>query len=229
MSDNLNFVTKMSTGSVDGYVVGHRWPTLFFEPSGAARLANIAGWLTGLSMGGQTQHAEKLANDICAKLDYLNGFGGNIGPETVVDGLPDYLRQIPEWRAAWLEVMELRPAKLPAYRVVLSDDGTFGGFRLAWYAGMTTTQVWAKEAEEDAGDFDNILRRLRVRKDLEQYIMRRRPELVRSGMGGEDTYGYVFVHYGYAFNGGLLLHGMGQETFAVDISDDSGPHWSVHT
>ena len=37
------------------------------------------------------------------------------------------------------------------------------------------------------------------------------------------------VEYGFSFNGGLLLHGMGHETFAVDLSDDNGPRWSVHT
>jgi hypothetical protein len=31
-----------------------------------------------------------------------------------------------------------------------------------------------------------------------------------------------------AMNGGLILHGY-QETFSVEVSPQSGPHWSIHT
>lgn len=38
-----------------------------------------------------------------------------------------------------------------------------------------------------------------------------------------------FYRYGYAFNGGLILHGMGKPNFDVSISGDDGPHWGIHT
>lgn len=31
------------------------------------------------------------------------------------------------------------------------------------------------------------------------------------------------------FNGGMILHGSGEETFAVELVAKSEPHWSIHT
>jgi len=39
---------------------------------------------------------------------------------------------------------------------------------------------------------------------------------------------YKTVLYSYAWNGGLILHGGGNETFTVRVGDDSNP-WGIHT
>lgn len=36
--------------------------------------------------------------------------------------------------------------------------------------------------------------------------------------------------YGRNFNGGIICHGLGNQTYAVSFGNDSGfPHWSMHT
>lgn len=31
------------------------------------------------------------------------------------------------------------------------------------------------------------------------------------------------------FDGGIICHGIGQQTFSVELNSQPGPHWSVHT
>jgi hypothetical protein len=246
---NLDFMIELSARHCSGYAVEQKWGNLHFDKSGLARLANIAGMITGLFLYGETKSdveklaaahkkpldrlavAKKLADSICDKLDYLNTYGGV--EEVEVDGGHGVV-------------------SVPRFRVVLFDDGTLGGFSLLWHQVVTTEQrlehakkmdPGAYEESEDMERWPKAIKKaeedLRLNKNLELNRLYT-PEWVREEREkrkarGESPFGdllgpsYAFFYYAPAWNGGLILHGMGQETFTVDISDDSGPHWGVHT
>jgi hypothetical protein len=264
----------------------HPWKGgLHFEASGAARLANIAGFIYGLTVQGEMTPLDQLAGvasdtatprdlairlavSIDEKLTYLAGYGGETEIEVE-------------------EAEENRPAtsvKVPAYKVILYDDGTFGGFGILWHRPLTAGQVQAKAREADEASYqgkesdgtvlsDEDSRRrwdaalagarekLRIRKDLEEnrcwtpwWVQRER--LRAEGLHEEhkptdgsyssaiwgcehedclwsrDRLKYStlweLIQYGFSFNGGLLLHGMGHQTFSVQLNAD-GPSWSIHT
>jgi hypothetical protein len=257
----------------------HPWKGgLHFEPSGAARLANIAGFIYGLTIQGKMTPLEQLAAvdkgtgnprdlairlavSIDEKLTYLAGYGGDaeIEVEAGTDG------------------REAQHIKVPAYKVVLYDDGTFGGFGILWHRPYTTKQVQAKAREHDEAayqgknddgsemDPEEYHRRwdaaleaaqkgLRIRKELEDFRSwspswvkaKRLAYEAKHEAEGHEGYSYYsckecnvgsyelsgsseYVRYGFSHNGGLLLHGMGHPTFAVEISSDDGPRWSIHT
>src|SRR6185295_4579057 len=88
------------------------WRNLYFTNSGMSRLGHCCGFFRGLLAAGKPEIAEWLAGDLDCSLTNLNEFGGetpldekNAGPDITV----------------------------PAYRVILYDDGTFGGFSLLWH------------------------------------------------------------------------------------------------
>jgi len=108
-----------------------KYPNLQFRESGEARANQIAGWLAGLVHGGRRDLAEKVAADITAQFEYLNGYGGDIQDLTYQDGTP--------------------VLKVPRYIVELGDDGTFGGFALRWYRAV-------REGSEQDGDRTEFLR-----------------------------------------------------------------------
>lgn len=77
--------------------------------------------------------------------------------------------------------------KNPAYRVVLSDDGCWGSFVLKWYRAITPKQ-FDDYREEKQCIYQQAIEWLKIDEDLKLWST--------DGM----------VHYGYAFNGGLILH-----------------------
>ena len=89
----------------------------------------------------------------------------------------------------------------PAYRVVIGDDGCWGSFRLAWYRAITAKQVDEFREEKDC-IYEQAMKWLKINEDLKLW-----------GGGG-------WTHYGYAFNGGLILH------WKDDVLDG---HYSTHT
>lgn len=259
----------------------HPWGGgLYFEPSGSARLAHIAGFLYGLTIQGKMTPMEQiaavaagspsphdlalsLAVDLDEKLTYLANYGGE--QEIVVEGDPDD----PDYPTQTITV--------PRYKVVLYDDGTFGGFGILWHRPYTTEQVQAKAREHDEAayqgknddgsemDPEEYHRRwdaaleaaqkgLKIRKELEDFRSwspswvkaKRLAYEAKHEAEGHEGYSYYsckecnvgsyelsasseYVRYGFSHNGGLLLHGMGHPTFAVEISSDDGPRWSIHT
>ena len=94
---------------------------IIFTPEAEGRVAQIAGWLAGLVHAGQRDAAEKIAEDITAQFEYLNGYGGEAEGQTFGDGSP---------------VRNLR-----RYMVQLGDDGTFGGFTVGWYSLASEEQA----------------------------------------------------------------------------------------
>lgn len=208
------------------------WPGLFFTPRGAGRLMNIAGYIMGLRASGKEAQAEVMAKSLDDKLQYLSDYGGMT--TTAVDG-----DQAVSYRS---------------YRVVLGDDGTFGGFTVSWYRAIPNERVQEHasellgpicQAHPDWSEDDQWRQALAqardafripskgtplhsVAEDWISYVPRWMKEARERGETG--LYNKRFwVEYGFSFNGGLLLHGMGHENFAVDLSNDSGPRWSIHT
>lgn len=180
------------------------WPGLTFNERGAARLMNVAGFITALHRVGREADAVRLAENLNSNLERLATYGGPTEIEVV-----GYNGEV------------IGKGEAPRFRVLLGDDATFGGFTISWYRLVTPKQRWAAV---DRGEADPMYSRSSfqarwpgARKDEVRYT---RPD---------GTIGWEHVAYRYDFNGGLLLHGMGHETFAVDISNDDGPHWSVHT
>lgn len=103
---------------------------IVFTPEGEGRVAQIAGWLTGLCHAERREMAEKIAEDISAQFAYLNGYGGMVESE-FEDGSP-----VPN---------------VPRYMVQLGDDGTFGGFTVGWYRAV-------REGSPQDGDRSRFLR-----------------------------------------------------------------------
>lgn len=194
-----------------------RWSRrLHFTKSGEARLAATLGWIVGLARGGRLPFAKSLAEDLVLSLDRLASYGGNVEPDRIAKGLAYGAAT-----DAWLEVAER--VALPRFRVVLDDDGTPGGFALSWYEGLVGYEVHEKRLAGE--EFHEALTRLRVNESLDLSERVRNPKY-------EDGFDYVWVHYVYDWNGGLLYHGPGGgEVFAVDIGAAMGRNvlWSVHT
>ena len=213
------------------------WPGLYFTRSGEGRLMNIAGYIVGLHQSGKEKLATKLAESLDANLMRLGSYGGTREFET--PGTPSKV-SFPEWR------------------VFLGDDGTFGGFTVSWYR-VIAFEVLREQAElylprlgdhypdyiehwDDDAKWAQALadtrkrngipdKRTEVHKACQDYRTYA-PDWVRKARERGET-GLVnssfSVEYGFSHNGGLLLHGMGHEVFAVDLSNDNGPRWSVHT
>lgn len=176
---------------------------IFWGNSGLARLADIRGFLRGLLAAGDSKAARVafgLFADLNKSLDYLAGYGGD------VEG--DHLSG--------------RPFKnVRAWRVALSDDGTWGGFAIAWYRAIEKGQVFKAR---DAGSDEPQLLCYESGSPVDTIAYA--PE--RDGHPAER----VEFFYAYSFNGGLLYHGPGgDEVFSVDIGAASGRQtlWSVHT
>jgi hypothetical protein len=192
------------------------WPGLYFTERGVGRLMATAGFIDGLAAAGKVRLAEKLALDLHQRLTYLADYGGK--EEFValrgVDGGHDDVE-------AYITENVLGKGMAKRFAVVLGDDGTFGGFTIAWYRHIDdATRVRALSAgQEDPAYGRGTLYEVLGSRGIERPV----------SVPGQDRVSWVKLHYRYAFNGGLLCHGMGQEVFAVDISGDAGPHWSIHT
>jgi len=209
------------------------WPGLYFTRSGEGRLMNIAGYIVGLHQSGKEELATKLAESLDAKLMYLGRYGGTREFET--PGTPS-------------------TATFRKYRVFLGDDGTFGGFTVSWHRVYSSdfireqAEAYLPRLVEKYPDWDDDAKWAQALADTRKNngIPDKNSEIykacqdhrtyapdwvVRAREQGETGLcnDYFLVEYGFSFNGGLLLHGMGHETFAVDLSNDTGPRWSIHT
>ena len=163
-----------------------KFDNIHFTESGMTRMAQIAGWITGLVFAGREDMAEQAATAINQSLSYLNGYGGMVQGETFSDGSP-------------IE-------KVPRYKIELSDDGTFGGFRVTWH-----------KAEMEGNNAKNLLRN-RWDDTVKVYRYRRN----ETSIAEEVRYVYPAVMFG-----GLIYHGpKAGETFSVYLGSD---WWGIHT
>ena len=170
--------------------VTNQYRNIVFTPEAEGRVMQIAGWLVGLTHAGQRDLGEKIAEDINSNLEYLNGYGGVLETE-FEDGSP-----VPN---------------VPRYMVQLGDDGTFGGFAVAWYRAF-------REGSAEDGDRTGCLRN---RWDsLVDYS--------RWGPQSEGPREMVRYFYRFSMNGGLIYEGPGAgETFTVSLGTPR--FWGIHT
>jgi len=172
-----------------------QYPRLTMEQSAIAKYCAIAGWLTALS---QTEHrplALALAKSLHDSMQRLADYGSYLAVDrhgnAVDEGSAEHVTNV------------------QTYRIVLHDDGTFGGFGLCWYRYVSPAT------------FDSTGRDVNDKLTKEHYFV---------------APGFVFVtepcsftqRYEYAMTGGLLYRGPGgDEVFSVSIDDHQG--WSVNT
>ena len=172
--DSLVFVENLCFGHIDfDYIwgeFGKRGRGIRFGDGAQARLGQIFGFIHGVAQADRNL-ATSLAGDILKQLDWLANYGGNIeGHE-----------------------------HLPRYILDLRDDGTWGGFSLAWYV---------------VTDIKNLsdVQTNRIHPFTNEY---------------HPQYRWVFaMNGGLLFHG---WEGSGTGTpYAVRIGSSGGP-WSIHT
>jgi len=148
------------------HVAPERWHgRLHFNEWGASRLVATYGWIAGVATT-NPDFAERLADDLFARLDFLANYAGTCERDGVT---------------------------LPRCRVVLGDDGTLGGFTVAWHR-----LVAPEEAVETRAD-------LTVERCVHD--------------GGHTR--LVQGKYRFSVNGAMLYRGPGAgETFSVSTSRD---------
>lgn len=172
---------------------GSRGRGLRWTDSGLARLAHTLGVIVGVKMGGDEEKAASLAEDFVKHLDHLSGWGGE---RVLIDWF--YGKRMPD---DYERVPGDLTVSVPPVIVQISDDGTFGGFGLAWYS--LVDNATGRDLESRPG--------VKVFKD-------------------DGLYGNIYYQYsmngGLLFHG--FDHGSGDApTFAVTIGDCRA--WSIHT
>ena len=174
---------------------------LLFSDRARMRLNHIAGFIHALSIGDdqQVELATKLAVDLNKKFRYLSEYGGMMDDEDA--GTFPCGKQVPD---------------VPRFKIVLHDDGTFGGFGVCWYrvfnpekSSIHSGVVLSKQDIDGLYDF----------KLFTEHCWK--PD-------GQSFHDRVRFDYAFCYNGGLLLHGLGNQPFAVRIGDDQS-YWSIHT
>jgi hypothetical protein len=204
--------------------LGDLYRGLVFTDSGKARLSHIAGFLEGLSLAGKQELAEKMTLELDGHLHHLSQYGGDI-EAPVDDG---------EYGAV---------AKYGAYRVVLGDDGTFGGFSLMWYRAISpkdmrrimddNPMIDTPEHRESWSAWKQRLgEKFNIRKDLEQWVCYDQYPDRELPYEGAKRMESTYIQYRYSFNGGLLFHGFGHDPGAVCLDrvvNGSQRFWSTHT
>jgi hypothetical protein len=128
----------------------HPWKGLTFDQGGAARLASIAGWLTGLSHAGSITGSpmEQLAACAVESLD-LRGLAGKMALDLdkILIGLANCGDR--EVEVEKVEEGAEQTVTVPATKVLLGDDGTFNGFSVLRFRPYTRDQIHDKAREVD--------------------------------------------------------------------------------
>lgn len=201
------------------YTIQHEmWSNIHWTDRGIARLQHTIGFLKGLSMCGKEELAAELAESLCSNLAWLNDYGGIVEIDMAEEG-----------RGYGGGIL-----KTPAYRVVLSDDGTFGGFGVLWYR-YVSVKKWREHCEKNPGNENEgwqwwqqrLYEEGKCRKELD---LHRYYYPILDGKEAERMDSEV-IRYSYSMNGGLLFHGFGNQTFSVDLGQAMGKKtfWSIHT
>lgn len=218
------FLTN-SYGHMNTLIRHYKDQGVLFTEAGKMRLAHIVGHIVGLYHGEQQDIAIKMAESLDSnlrRLCYNNArtelpLDGNVEGGTVVEA--------------------------PAVKVVLGDDGTFGGFRVGWYRPIAPRvyEAKVKEARQIKGEspdkeFNKVKAEFYTTAELARRMLnitervdphhRYSDELTEHKYVAD--YGSVQVYYTYSHPGGLLYHGPGGgENFAVTLENNA--LWSIHT
>lgn len=225
----LDFFHKLTYGYVSDSAVKARYGyALHITPNALGRFGQIGGWLTGLTHAGKADLAAKLAEDFDSSLK--GALRGCVVEDMEV--VTDYRDEVEGVISA------------PRMKLVLMDDGTFGGFGLAWYRAISNhdklklartldPEAYSGDLPEKESQYrwalalEKASDQLHIRKDLEEFRYYT-PTWVSEDTPSSIRTSSTVVHYGFSHNGGLLYHGPGGgEVFAVTLGDVRG--WSVHT
>ncbi len=198
---------------------------VLFTEAGKMRLAHIVGHIVGLYHAEQKDIALKMAESLDNNLRLLcyNSrrvelpLDGNVEIGTVVEA--------------------------PATKVVLGDDGTFGGFSVGWYRPISPKvyEAKVKEARQIKNDtpdkeFNKIKAEYYTTAELARRMLNITERVDHHHRYSDELTEYKYVkdhgatevYYTYSHPGGLLYHGPGGgETFAVTL--ESNALWSIHT
>lgn len=196
----LDFFTTLTVGHAPREGFMSEFPNLYLTDSGASKLASTAGWIVG-------QRSGELALSLYSSLARLNGRG-----EMLEITRDRYGTTLPS------------PVEFPSQRVVLGDDGTLGGFTVAFCTFVSDEDVKnrAEALYEAEGRESDYLPLYEARRELIVQDCLTTSRWSRDSLGSNEIKG----HYRYWMNGGLLLHGYG-DVFAVTLTSNTG--WSVHT
>ena len=142
-----------------------------------------------------------------------------------------------------LSLLKRAKVEVPSAKVILGDDGTFGGFSVGWYRPIAPAVYEAKltEARKLKEDFpERKVHQIPVEyysvaeltRKLLNVTERVDPNAKYSDELTEHKFvtdhGSVQIYYTFSHPGGLLYHGPGGgENFAVTL--ESNALWSVHT
>lgn len=199
---------------------------VLFSEAGKMRLANIAGHLVGLYHGEQKDMAIKMAESIDGNLNRLCYNSRNV--ELAIAESTSMINTVVE---------------APAAKVILHDDGTFGGFSVGWYRPVApkiyeTKVKEARQIKNDTPDkeFNKIKAEYYTTAELARRMLNITERVDPHARYSDELtehkyvadYGSVQVYYTYSHPGGLLYHGPGGgENFAVTLENNA--LWSIHT
>jgi hypothetical protein len=206
----LDFYINLSYGYISEHILRDRYGSaLYLTPEGLARLGQVAGWIAGI------RHANP---DFAAK---------------AAEHFDRAVRSV----LAGSEPVEFPcrdgSVRAPRRQVILTDDGTFGGFGILWYGAVRNDQRLdlATTLVNDATPWERALdeadRSMGLNKRLEQ-VRWYTPTWVNETTPAWMRQTSEVIHYRFESNGGLIYRGPGAgQTFTVSL-DDSWL-WGVHT
>lgn len=207
---SIEVIERAMYGSVNTLIESHRNRLYFTEPA-AARLMSIAGYILGLRHSGNLDFADKMADDLLARLERL--------------AMPHY-------------DVEFRVSKVPGMKCVLSDDGTLHGFGACWYRPIDPDRMdeivrshqQEIDDQRDQGEtvYDTALQRAKTQLRVMESVDSSNncyKELTHHCYSSD--HGSLKVYYTFAFKGCMIYHGPGQgETFTVNLGQTL---WGIHT
>jgi hypothetical protein len=226
------FLDASRYGSIPGNL---EYGRLTWTDRARQQMANVVGFIRGLHVCGKTDEAATLAEALWECLTQLSSYGGEVENQAWRDGT--------------------RLEHVPRYRIVLGNDGTWGGFTLAWYAAITPERQ--KELRREDEDYSVFVERLRCNyggeerygpsysRDIYYHLNRCEPgpnaehiQIEGYTVNGvehppQDYWRERFYEsrsylYAYSFNGGLFYRGPGgDEVFSVSLGGTS--LWTINT
>lgn len=185
-----------------------RWKNyLYFSDSGKERFAHTVGYIQGVHQSGNIEFAEALSYSFIRSLDCLVGSVENpVSTNISFANDPKEYQVIPR-------------------KCILWDDGTFGGFSLAWYNVVSPIRV-EQSLEKNNYVLSDVIRELKITTNVD--ASNRYSDSLTGYVWSKATDSSKEIFYSYVYNGGLLYHGPnGGEVFSVTL--ERNPLWSVHT
>ena len=218
------FLTN-SYGYMNTLIRHYKDQGVLFTESGKMRLAHIVGHIVGLYHAEQKDIAIKMAESLDSNLRRL--CWNNARTELHLDGNTEGGTVV----------------EAPSTKVVLGDDGTFGGFSVGWHRPIAPKTYEAKEKEARQIKDENPKTKVdgvqvdyysvaELARKMLKVTERVDPHAMYSDELTEHRYvtdhGSVKVYYTFSHPGGLLYHGPGGgENFAVTL--ETNALWSIHT